>query len=187
VRVLLQLERLKLARSLAAAIFILGSISVAHADVTDPTQDRPFADPAREAEARSFMRQIRCVVCQSQSIDESDAEIAVQLRNSIREQMAAGKSPGEIRDYLVARYGDFVLLDPPFKPATLILWIGPFALAAIGLGVLFLQRRRKPAATTGGSGLAPPDLSENERARVQRLLVESEDEPPQSPSRGGAI
>jgi cytochrome c-type biogenesis protein CcmH len=157
--------RLILAGALMLAVHV-----AAQADVTDPTRDQPFADPAKEAQARAFMREIRCVVCQSQSIDESDAEIAAQLRNAIREQMAAGKSEDEIRDYLVARYGDFVLLRPPFKPATLILWLGPFALAAIGLvgGLSVLRRQRKSA---------PPELSESERKRVQRLLVEGEDEP----------
>jgi len=157
----------------------------AHADPQDPTRDTPLADPVQEAKARVFMREIRCVVCQSQSIDESDAEIAAQLRNAIREQMKAGKNEDEIRDYLVARYGDFVLLKPPFKPATLLLWVGPFVLAAIGLGFVLLQRRRKIAAAPSGGGLAPPDLSETERARVRRLLIESEEEPP-TPSKGGA-
>jgi cytochrome c-type biogenesis protein CcmH len=163
-----QLERLKLGLVLAAVILALTSI--AHADPQDPTRDTPLSDPAQEAKARAFMREIRCVVCQSQSIDESDAEIAAQLRNAIREQMAAGKNEDEIRDYLVARYGDFVLMKPPFKASTLFLWIGPFVLVAIGLGVVLLQRRRKTAVAPDGTGLAPPDLSENERARVERLL-----------------
>src|SRR3954447_26028643 len=140
----------------------------AYADPQDPTRDTPLADPAQEAKARAFMREIRCVVCQSQSIDESDAEIAAQLRNAIREQWAAGKSEDEIRDYLVARYGDFVLLKPPFKAATLLLWVGPFVLVAIGIGCILLQRQRKSA--TLPSGLTPPELSESERIRVQRLL-----------------
>jgi len=156
----------------------------AHADPQEPTRDTPLADPAQEAKARAFMREIRCVVCQSQSIDESDAEIAAQLRNAIRDQMRAGKNEDEIRDYLVARYGDFVLLKPPFKPATLLLWVGPFVLAAIGLGFVLLQRRPKTAAMPSGGGLAPPDLTENERARVRHLLVEGEEEPP-APSKGG--
>jgi cytochrome c-type biogenesis protein CcmH len=122
------------------------------------------------------MREIRCVVCQSQSIDESDAEIAAQLRNAVREQMAAGKSEDEIRDYLVARYGDFVLLKPPFKSSTLLLWTGPFVLVAIGLGFILLQRRRKALVTPGSAGLAPPELSESERARVRRMLGEGPDE-----------
>jgi cytochrome c-type biogenesis protein CcmH len=167
-----QLGRIKLALALPAIIFMFTVL--AHADVTDPTRDRPLADPAREAQARALMREIRCVVCQSQSIDESDAEIAAQLRNAIREQMAAGKNEDEIRDYLVARYGDFVLLKPPFKLSTLVLWLGPFALVAIGVvaGLTVLRRPKKSA---------PADLSESERQRVRRLLVEGDD-----PSRGGA-
>jgi cytochrome c-type biogenesis protein CcmH len=151
----------------AVLALVLGT-QRAEADPQNPTRDQPLADPAQEAAARAFMRDIRCVVCQSQAIDESDAEIAAQLRNAIREQMAAGKSPDEIRDFLVARYGDFVLLKPPFKASTLLLWVGPFVLVAIGLAVILLQRRRRSAATP--TGLAPPDLSESERARVQRLL-----------------
>jgi cytochrome c-type biogenesis protein CcmH len=162
---------------LLAAITVLGlALHVpAHADPQEPTRDRPLADPAQEAQARAFMREIRCVVCQSQSIDESDAEIAAQLRNAIREQMAAGKNEDEIRDYLVARYGDFVLMRPPFKPETVLLWTGPFVLAAIGVGFVLLQRRRKLAVTPGGVGLAPPELSESERARVANLLGEGPD------------
>lgn len=144
---------------------VLGA-QLAQADPQDPTRDKPLPDPAMEAQARVFMRDVRCVVCQSQSIDESDAEIAAQLRNAIREQMAAGKSPDEIRAFLVARYGDFVLLKPPFKASTLLLWGGPFLLVAIGIGFIVLQRRQKTTATSE----TPPELSESERARVQRLL-----------------
>jgi cytochrome c-type biogenesis protein CcmH len=160
-------------RTLLRVFAILGILIGAHlalADVTDPTRDHPLPDPAMEAQARVFMREIRCVVCQSQSIDESDAEIAAQLRNAIREQMAAGKSPDEIRDFLVARYGDFVLLKPPFKASTLLLWTGPFILVAIGLGFLLLQHRRKGAGAAGSAGLTPPELNERERDRVQRIL-----------------
>ena len=153
-----------------AVLGILTLASLAQADVTDPTRDHPLPDPVMEAQARAFMRDIRCVVCQSQSIDESDAEIAAQLRNAIREQMAAGKSPDEIRDFLVARYGDFVLLKPPFKASTLLLWAGPFILVAIGLGFILLQRRQKGAVAAGNAGLTPPELSESERNRVQRIL-----------------
>jgi cytochrome c-type biogenesis protein CcmH len=166
-----QLGHFKL--SLVLAAFILAIASSVHADPQDPTRDKPLPDPAQEAQARAFMREIRCVVCQSQSIDESDAEIAAQLRNAIREQMAAGKSEDEIRDYLVARYGDFVLLKPPFKTETLLLWAGPFVLVAAGLGVVLLQRRRRTVAASG-SELAPPELSESERARVRRMLGEGE-------------
>jgi len=156
-------------RWVAVLALVIGA-QLAQADVTDPTRDHPLPDPAMEAQARAFMRDIRCVVCQSQSIDESDAEIAAQLRNAIREQMAAGKNPDEIRAFLVARYGDFVLLKPPFKASTLLLWAGPFILVAIGLGFILLQRRQKSAGGAGPAGLAPPELSESERNRVQRIL-----------------
>ena len=118
------------------------------------------------------MREIRCVVCQSQSIDESDADIAANLRNIVREQIAAGKSEGDIRDYLTARYGDFVLLKPPFKRSTLVLWLSPFALALIALGVGFVMLRRSRSA---GAAKATRDLSSAARERLKQLLVEDGD------------
>ena len=98
---------------LAGAALDVGDLRSAAADQTIRTADQPLSDPALEARARALMREIRCVVCQSQSIDESDADIAANLRNIVREQLAAGKSEAEIRAYLTARYGDFVLLDRP--------------------------------------------------------------------------
>jgi cytochrome c-type biogenesis protein CcmH len=141
----------------------------ARAQQTIRTADQPLADPALEARARALMREIRCVVCQSQSIDESDADIAANLRNIVREQIAAGKSEAEIRDYLVARYGDFVLLKPPLNRSTLVLWAAPFALALIALvaGFVTLRRGRSP-----GAAKAARDLSGAERERLNRLLVE---------------
>ena len=105
------------------------------------------------------------MVCQSQSVADSDADIAQELRVMIREQIAAGKSDQEIRDYLVARYGDFVLFDPPFKGSTYVLWIGPFAilvLAAIGVAIFFRRRAQEPARAR--------ELSADEHSRVERLL-----------------
>jgi len=154
---------------LAGVALDCGAPQTAAADSTIKTADRPLSDPALEARARALMREIRCVVCQSQSIDESDAEIAAQLRNVVREQFAAGKSEDEIRDYLTARYGDFVLLKPPFNRSTLVLWLAPFALALIALvaGVFTLRARRPQAATASAR-----DLSGAERERLNRLLVE---------------
>lgn len=126
--------------------------------------DRPLADPALEMRARDLMKEVRCVVCQAQSIAESDAGVAEDLRRLIREEIAAGKSDDEIRDFLVARYGDFVLFKPPFNPTTWILWLGPFiALAAGGITVIHFLRRR-PAA------LQPAPLSRDELARVEAVL-----------------
>ena len=158
-----------LAIVIGAAGSNFGAASSAAADPTLRTADQPLSDPALEARARALMREIRCVVCQSQSIDESDADIAANLRNIVREQMAAGKSDDEIRDYLVARYGNFVLLKPPFNRSTLVLWGAPFALALIALaaGIATLRRGRSAAAAR-----ASLDLSGAERERLNRLLVE---------------
>jgi cytochrome c-type biogenesis protein CcmH len=128
-------------------------------------QEAPLADPQLEQRARDLSREIRCVVCQSQSVADSDADIAQELRVLIREQIAAGKSDQDIRDYLVARYGDFVLFDPPFKASTYALWIGPFAillLAGIGVAIFFRRRAQEPARVR--------ELSADEHSRVERLL-----------------
>jgi cytochrome c-type biogenesis protein CcmH len=134
-------------------------------------QEAQLADPKLEQRARDLSREIRCVVCQSQSVADSDADIAQELRVMIREQIAAGKSDQEIRDYLVARYGDFVLFDPPFKGSTYALWIGPFALlviAAIGVAVYFRRRAQDPARVR--------ELDADEQSRVARLLRDKEGE-----------
>jgi cytochrome c-type biogenesis protein CcmH len=130
-------------------------------------QEQQLSDPALEQRARSLSYEIRCVVCQSQSIAESDADIARDMRGLIREQIAAGKTDQEIRDYLVARYGDFVLFEPPFKATTYVLWIGPFvllAVALIGVAVFFRRRAAQPAVAR--------ELSAAERKRVAELLRE---------------
>ncbi len=134
-------------------------------------QEAQLADPKLEQRARDLSREIRCVVCQSQSVSDSDADIAKEMRALIREQMAAGKSDQEIRDYLVARYGDFVLFDPPFKASTYALWIGPFAIlvfAAIGVAIFFRRRAGDPARAAA--------LDPEERSRVARLLNERDGE-----------
>lgn len=128
-------------------------------------QEPQLADPALEERARDLSREIRCVVCQSQSIAESDADIARDMRTLIREQISAGKSDQEIRDYLVARYGDFVLFEPPFKATTYVLWIGPFVLLVLALVGVGLYFRRRAAQSIAG-----PELSAAERRRVAELL-----------------
>jgi len=123
-----------------------------------------LADPALEARARALSKDLRCLVCQNQSIDDSSAEIARDLRRLVRERLAAGDSDSAIRDYLVARYGDFVLLDPPVKPVTYLLWVGPgLLLAGAILAAAFVLRRQRRGAE------APP-LSREERARLDTLL-----------------
>jgi cytochrome c-type biogenesis protein CcmH len=129
-------------------------------------QETQLSNPKLEERARNLSYEIRCVVCQSQSIAESDADIARDMRALIREQIAAGRSDQEIRDYLVARYGDFVLFAPPFKATTYVLWIGPFViLLAAAIGVFFYFRRR-------AQPVVARELSAAERNRVAELLRE---------------
>jgi cytochrome c-type biogenesis protein CcmH len=119
-------------------------------------------DPEQEQRAREIGKELRCLVCQNQSIDDSDAPLARDLRQIVRERLKAGASDTEVRDYLVERYGAFVLLRPPFGWSTALLWTAPFILLGFGGAMLFAQaRRRRPAA--------PPPLSAEERAALDRL------------------
>jgi len=101
------------------------------------------ADPVLEKRMIGLAENLRCLVCQNESLAGSHAELAEDLRREVREQMAQGKSDKEIIDYLVARYGDFVLYEPPMKSYTVLLWFGPFALLLIGAGVLVFQLRKR--------------------------------------------
>jgi cytochrome c-type biogenesis protein CcmH len=106
-----------------------------------------FADPALESRARALQRQLRCLVCQGESIDESGATLAADLRHLVRQQIAAGKSDAEIKAFLAARYGDFVLMQPPLQADTFILWLAPFVVLLGAGGVAFWAiRRARPAA-----------------------------------------
>jgi cytochrome c-type biogenesis protein CcmH len=118
-------------------------------------------DPAQEARARSLFRQVRCLVCQNESIDESEADLADDLRKIVREQIASGRSDGQIRDYLVQRYGPFVLLKPPFDWDEAPLWLTPFVIVGVG-GAVFAWRRNRPTP------LEPP-LSAAEQAELEAL------------------
>ena len=125
--------------------------------------DEILPDPALEARARSISAEMRCLVCQNQSIDDSDAELARDLRLIIRERLQAGDSNAQVRDYLVARYGDFVLLRPPFKPITYLLWMGPFLL--LGIAGLFVFFKRKPKPAHEENALTP-----EEAERLKNLI-----------------
>lgn len=103
------------------------------------------ADPVTNKRAVHLAEQLRCLVCQNQSIADSNAELAVDLRRQIREMIAQGRSDGEIVDFMVQRYGEFVLYQPPFKTATLLLWFGPVLLFAGGLAILIYNVRRRRA------------------------------------------
>ena len=125
-----------------------------------------LADPVLEARARAIGAELRCLVCQNQSIDDSNADLAHDLRVLIRERIAAGDSDQQVIDFLVQRYGDFILLDPPVKPATYVLWYGPFAVLLLGLAAVGLYARRRRTAP------AAAPLSAEEKRRLKRLLAE---------------
>ncbi len=122
-------------------------------------------DPVLEARARAIGKQLRCLVCQNQSIDESDADLAKDIRRLVREQLVAGKSDEEIIGYLVSRYGDFILLKPPFKVKTWALWIGPGVLLLVGGFGAFIYLRRRARSRE-----AVVPLNEDERRRLEELL-----------------
>ncbi|MCZ6607428.1 MAG: cytochrome c-type biogenesis protein CcmH [Alphaproteobacteria bacterium] len=131
--------------------------------------DEMLDDPALEARAREISKGLRCLVCQNQSIDDSDADLARDLRVLVRERLAAGDSDGQVIDYVVSRYGDFVLMRPPFKAATYALWLGPALIAGLGvLAVVAFYRRRTAAGARRGT--APPPLTEDEKRRLETLL-----------------
>jgi cytochrome c-type biogenesis protein CcmH len=126
---------------------------------------KPLADdPALEKRVMNLSNEIRCLVCQNETLADSRADLAVDLRREIREQMKAGKSDQEIIAFLTARYGDFVLYRPPVKPSTYLLWFGPFVLMIIGFGFLYryLKQRREL--------ISPQPLSPDEQRRVDELL-----------------
>ena len=125
-------------------------------------------DPALEERARNISKGLRCVVCQNQAIDDSDAILARDLRLLVRDRLIAGDSDKQVVDYVVSRYGDFVLLKPPFKIATLALWLGPLVIIVFALiaGITFFRQQRRAAIQIIGAS----DLSDEERKRLDDLL-----------------
>ena len=129
-----------------------------------------LANPALEARARNLTKQLRCLVCQNQSIDDSDADLARDLRHLVRERLRAGDTDQEVIAFMTARYGDFVLLRPPVRPGTYLLWFGPpLVLLVAGAGAAIYLRRRRD----GGDSGPPEPLSPDERARLDALLAAS--------------
>jgi cytochrome c-type biogenesis protein CcmH len=133
--------------------------SVLHADEAKPLAD----DPAVEARVQKLGEELRCLVCQNQNIADSHADLAMDLKKQLREQIAAGRSDSEIKDFMVERYGDFVLYRPPLKATTVLLWAGPFALL-LTVVVLLLRRLRSRAERAAVANTLSAD--EHERARA---------------------
>ena len=150
-----------LARALQRAVAALFALVVLGAAAADPA-DR-LADPAQEAHARTLFRDVRCLVCQSQSIDESDAPLAHDLRQLVRSQVAQGRSDAQIRAFLVSRYGQFVLLTPKASLGNAILWVGPLLVVAAGAAALIMRRR---------SAAEPSGLDAQEEAALETLSRE---------------
>jgi len=134
-----------------------------------PAEDRPLADPALEARAQAIHESLRCVVCQNESIAESGAVLAADLRQVVRERVAAGDSDEEVRAFMVARYGDFVLLKPPFEAQTWLLWLGPFLVVLAGAAAVaaYLRRRRQTPEVV--------PLSADEQTRLDALMAEEDE------------
>ena len=149
-----------------SALLLLFALAGAAAAV-EPNER--LADPVLEARARAISQGLRCLVCQNESIDDSNADLAHDIRVLLRQRLVAGDTDAQAVQFLVARYGDFVLLKPPVEPATYLLWFGPPALllvGAIGIGLAVHRRRAMPDE--------PPPLSDAERERLDRLVQEME-------------
>ena len=153
-------------RLIATATAVLLALTAAGAWAVQPGET--LADPALEERAREIGKELRCLVCQNQSIDESDADLARDLRVLVRERLQAGDSDGQVVDYVVSRYGDFVLLRPPLKPATYALWFGPALILSLAvIAMIFYYRER---ARQGVNAAAP--LSSADEERLARVLEE---------------
>ena len=142
-----------------AALLLCAWISAAEA--VQP--DEQLADPVLEGRARAISAGLRCLVCQNQSIDDSDAPLARDLRLLVRQRLTAGDTDAEVRNYLVARYGDFILLKPPFELGTVLLWLTPVLVLGAGAAVLTLRAKRS-------GGVPDETLSAEEEGELARIL-----------------
>lgn len=148
-----------------AALFLFVALPAA----AQHLEDR-LADPAQEARARDLSRELRCLVCQNQSIEDSNAPLARDLRRIVRERVVAGDSDKAVLDYLVQRYGEWVLLKPRFNAQTMLLWLGPLLLLILGGGIVFALYRRQAGAPVA----APAALDAAEQRRLDTLLRDDE-------------
>jgi cytochrome c-type biogenesis protein CcmH len=126
-------------------------------------------DPRVEQRLKGLAEELRCLVCQNQTIADSNAPLALDLRNQIRVQIAQGRSDDDIRGYMVDRYGDFVLYRPPFRATTVLLWVGPFVLVGVGIGIFAVIVRRKRIATVAAPSLEGA-VPGKRRAEIAALL-----------------
>ena len=156
--------------SFAAAFYAQETAAISQ-ETTATRDPEALEDAALEAKARAIMLGIRCLVCQNQSIIDSNADLAKDLRVIVRRLVTEGKDKAAVEAYLVDRYGDWVLLNPPVDPRTWILWASPLLLLVFG-GSLWLRRRRAQETTASASDPAPAPLTDAEQARLKALLDE---------------
>jgi cytochrome c-type biogenesis protein CcmH len=149
-------------RQLVAALFVM--LLAVPALAIQPGE--ALSDPDQEARARALMAELRCLVCQAESVEASPSPFAAEVRTIVREQVAAGRSDGEIKQFLTARYGEEILYRPRWRPGTWVLWLGPFAALVIGAGVLMLVLRSARGAPE------PDGLSAEEQSRLDEALKE---------------
>jgi len=135
--------------------------------------DEVLDNPQLESRAREISKELRCLVCQNQSIDDSDAELAKDLRVLVRERLVEGDSDEQVLSFITDRYGDYVLLRPPVNAGTALLWAGPFAIVLIGGAIVAVWLRRRQNQPVSGSGQG---LSEEEQARLAKL-IDQDDKP----------
>ena len=161
------MRRFAIALTLAAGLALSGGVAAPPA-LAAPQPDEILDDPALEQRARALSANLRCLVCQNQSIDDSDAPLARDLRVLVRERLVEGYSDDEIEAFVVARYGEFVLFRPPFNASTVLLWGSPvLVLGAGALGLFFAIRRRRD-----GAPVVQADLTAQERAELDRILAD---------------
>jgi cytochrome c-type biogenesis protein CcmH len=144
---------------LKASLVALAAVALM-ASASEPSER--LADPAQEARARELFKEVRCLVCQNESIDDSEAQLAGDLRRIVREQVKAGRGDAEIRTFLVQRYGEFVLLKPRFSAGNAVLWLAPLGVLSVGGLLMFGLLRRRDTGET--------ELSQDEEVRLARLL-----------------
>lgn len=144
-------------------LLVVIAAALCMAAAADPAERLP--DPAQEARAREIFPQVRCLVCQNESINDSDADLARDLRRVVRDQVAAGRDEAQVKAFLTERYGEYVLLKPPFTLGNAALWLGPFLAVIAGLALLASRVRRRDLSE---------GLSLDEETRLARLLEDRE-------------
>lgn len=164
-------------RSLTGLFLIVTMCWLALSPVRAVEPGEALKNPQLEARARALSAELRCVVCQNQSIDDSDAPLAQDLRRLVRERLKAGDTDAQVKSYLVARYGTFVLLKPPFNWRTVLLWVSPFLIVMAAFYAVYRGLFRRPAAATKTAATSDANLTEDERRRLKAVLEEDRGAP----------